>query len=156
MKFNCYYRGKDGSRQVVEFDAPDRSEAFYKAKQMGLPIIELVSGGKPTIKSTKKISKPKKTIKKQLDEETIVYKQREHSYILGVLLGPIGFLIASLVWKQRGMKYGMYGLGMAVLVFVLGWIFGIIGSIAGLVSAVLVESFIIPKPYNDKLEWSKL
>lgn len=158
MKFNCYYRVKDGSRQVIELDAIDRNEAFCQAKHMGLTIIELVSEHNHH-KPLKNTSKPKKVVsiaKKPMDTETMIYKQREHSYILGFLLGPIGFVISCMMWKHRGMKYGIYGLGFAVLTFILGWFMGIGGLIAGCAIAVLSEHMIIPKPNDKQIEWNKL
>ena len=158
MKFNCYYRAKDGSRQVIELDAIDRHWAFCQAKQMELTVIELVSENNHR-KPLKNTSKPKKDVsivKKPMDMETMIYKQREHSYILGFLLGPIGFVISCVAWKQRGMKYGMYGLGFAVLTSLLGWFMGIGGFIAGCAIAVLSEHMIIPKPNDERIEWNKL
>lgn len=157
MKFNCHYRAKDGSRKVVELDAIDRREAFCQAKQMGLNVIEMVSDGKARKKPP---ARERKNVKIEVSnpecEETAIYKQREHSYILGVLFGPIGFLISSLIWKHRGMKYGSYGLGMSVITFIAGYLFGIIGLIAGLVASVLIENVIIPKPNKEKAEWDNL
>lgn len=158
MKFNCYYRAKDGSRQVIELNAIDRNKAFCQAKHMGLTIIELVSENnrRKPLKNTSKPTKVVSVVKKPMDMETMIYKQREHSYILGFLLGPIGFVISCMVWKQRGMKYGVYGLGIAVLTFLLGWFIGIVGFIAGCAIAVLSEHMIIPKPNDERIEWNKL
>ena len=125
---------------------------------MELTVIELVSEN-DNRKPLKNISRTKEivpVVQKPMDMETMIYKQRDYSYILGFLLGPIGFVISCVAWKQRGMKYGMYGLGIAVLTFVLGWFMGIGGFIAGCAIAVLSEHMIIPKPNDERIEWNKL
>lgn len=124
---------------------------------MGLNVIEMVSDGKARKKQP---VRGRKNVKMEVSnpecDETAIYKQREHSYILGVLFGPIGFIVSSLIWKQRGMKYGSYGFGMAAVIFVLGYVFGLIGLICGLVASVLVETVVIPKPNREKVEWDNL
>ena len=93
MKFNCYYRGKDGSRQSVMLCANDRHDAFHQANSKGLIVIEMYESRESLPKNPIK-SKKHEVVHTKLveDNEITIYKQREHSYILGVLFGPIGFL----------------------------------------------------------------
>ena len=172
MKFNCYYRAKDGSRQSVEIDAVDRHSAFLQAKKDKLIVIELLedsvtsikdysktqktlarSTSKSTMKKTVDSKKP--TIKKTIDPEMIVFKQRAHSYTMGYLFSIFGFILAALIWKNRGVKYAFYGVAMGFLTFILGWIADFPGLVFGIVIALVVDAMIIPRP-KQKTNWEDL
>ena len=161
MKFICYHRGKDGSRQSVEIDAVDRHSAFLQAKKDKLIVIELLEDGVTSMKDCGKTQKtlarstPKPTKKKTVDPELVVFRQRAHSYAMGYLFSLFGFMLAALIWKNRGVKYAFYGVAMSFLTFILGWLAGLSGLVFGIVIAVVVDAMIIPRP-KQKTNWEDL
>lgn len=152
MNFTCCYRDKNGACGKVVIEANDREGAFRKAKAMNLNVVSMLDGGK----TSAEVSPQKKEVAGRKNTEKKVYKAREHSYILGYLLGPLGFVLACLVWKQRGMKYATYGLGMALLTLGLWWFFGIWGAFCGMAFAVVIERLCIPKTQEEQTAWEDL
>ncbi len=168
MDFTCCYRDKDGSQKEVFFVARDRDDAFRKAKSCNLNVISMVKGkGHPPrplpIHRHRGVRggdasaiPPTEKHNKTIDQETKVFKAREHSYILGYLLGPLGFVLACLIWKQRGLKYATYGLGMAIVSFCCILFFGLWGFFVGAAAALAVERMCIPRTVEERAAWAEL
>ena len=74
---------------------------------------------------------------------------------MGYLFNVFGFILAALIWKNRGVKYAFYGVAMGFLTFILGWIAGFSGLAFGIVTALAVDVMIIPHP-KQKTNWANL
>lgn len=126
MKFKCCYRTSEGAKHWQDIEAPSRASAFRKARRLGLNVIELgVSPACTLIKSS---------------EPDAMSDAGCHAYILGFLLGPLGFIISACIWKERGMKCSFIGLAMLVVMNILWMMSGIAGACAGIVLAIILES----------------
>ena len=134
MKFKCYYREADGSKQTREIEAVSRAEAFETASKMNLKVIEMFEDKPASTKPRARKPRPEKS------EEQKEFVRKEHSYILGFLLGPVGFVTASALWRKTGVRYGAFGFGMFFVSVLLANFLGILGLSAGLVLAVVLEN----------------
>ena len=163
MKFNCYFRGDDGSRQHMQIDAANRHEAFVKANDLGLRVIEMLTSYDSPKKTSSIVPVKVKKVKEEISAEELemrdklkTYNQREHSYAMGFLFGPIGLFIAIICWRLRGLKWGMYGSLMAIATYMLWILFGFAGLTIGVVTAIVVDLYYNPKPNQPNTYWNSL
>lgn len=152
MKFNCYYRGKDGSRKVIVLDANNRDHAYQQAKDADLSIIEILqsNGG---VGKNKQV---RTTINKNMDkvpneDELKLLQMRRCAYWIGFIsafFSPIMWIIACIIafckYEMRGLSCCITGIitpGVPVGIGILGLFFGglvnpIFGFVLGLCSFV--------------------
>ena len=150
MKFNCYYRAKDGSRQVIELDAIDRNKAFCQAKQMELNVIEMFSfkdQHKSAIRNSCENKVKCKKDKIPNEDELKLLQIRINAYWLGfwcAIFSPltlgltwlIALIIAFCKYEKRGVLCCLTGLLTPELIILMALILPIIGIIPGIMLSI--------------------